>query len=143
MARTSARRRTCVFGSLTAVGAAAFGVLTGAASPQSPETRIYVLHSRAAGTCPALDWHIVVEPNDVVAGMIAWNGMKRMARATGKINRRNNAFTMKAVEMGGAARTAIVDGQIGDDGTITANIKGPNVTCYSVIVRVFDPSQTK
>lgn len=90
-----------------------------------------------------MDWHIVVEPNEIVAGMIAWDHMKTMARVTGRINRQSNTFNMKAVEMGGGARIAIVDGQIGDDGTITANIKGPNVTCYSVVVRVYDPSHTK
>jgi len=124
-------------GQLIAMGAAAFAVLVGAASPQVPEGRIYVLHSKATGACPSLDWHIVVEANDVLAGMIAWDDMKAMARATGTVNRQSNTFTMKAVEIGGQARTATVEGQIEENGTIIANIKGPNVTCDSVIVRAY------
>ena len=75
--------------------------------------------------------------------MIAWDDMKTMARATGRVNRQSNTFAMKAVEMGGQGRMATVDGQIGENGTIVANIKGPNVACNSVIVRVYVPSDTR
>lgn len=52
-----------------------------------PDGRVFALHSDATGTCPSLDWHIVVEPHDVLAGMIAWDNMASMARAIGKIDR--------------------------------------------------------
>ena len=104
---------------------------------QVPQGRIYVLHSPAAGACPSLDWHIVVEPNDILAGLIAWDDMKTMARATGKVDRPNHTFTMTAVEMGGQGRTATVDGKVEKNGTIIANINGPNVTCKSVTVRTY------
>ena len=109
----------------------------GVAFAQVPEGRIYVLHSPAAGACPSLDWHIVVEPNDILAGLIAWDDMKTMARATGKVDRPNHTFTMTAVEMGGQSRTATVDGKVEENGTIIANINGPNVTCKSVTVRTY------
>jgi hypothetical protein len=122
---------------LIALGAAVSAVLLGAASPQMPEGRIYVLHSKAAGGCPSLDWHIVVEANDILAGMISWDNMQTMARATGKVNRRTNTFSMTAVEMGGQARTAKIAGKIEGNGMLVASIEGPNVSCYSVIVRAF------
>jgi len=124
-------------GRLIAMGVAAFAVSVGAASHQVPEGRMYVLHSKAVGACPSLDWHIVVEANDILAGMIAWDDMKTMARATGTVNRQSNTFTMKAVEMGGRARTATVEGRIEENGTIIANIRGPNVICDSVVVRAY------
>jgi hypothetical protein len=122
---------------LIAIATPAYAILLSAASPEVPQGRIYVLHSQAAGGCPSLDWHIVVEPNDVVAGMIAWDDMKTMARATGTVDRKNHTLTMTAVEMGGQARTAKVDGTINDNATIIANIKGPNMTCNSVIIPAF------
>lgn len=54
-------------------------------SPDLPEGRIYVLHSSATGPCPSLDWHIVVERNDVLARMVAWDNMRSMDRATGRV----------------------------------------------------------
>lgn len=124
-------------GRLIPMGASILAVFVGAASPLVPEGRIYALHSKAAGRCPSLDWYIVVEANDIVAGMIAWDDMKTMVSATRKVNRKSNTFTMKAIEIGGQARVATVDGQIKDSGTVIANIKGPNVTCNSVIIRPY------
>ena len=74
-------------GRLIAAVSAALGLWLGAAVAQVPQGRIYVLHSPAAGACPSLDWHVVVEPNDILAGLIAWDDMKTMARATGKVDR--------------------------------------------------------
>jgi hypothetical protein len=102
-----------------------------------PEGRIYVLHSQAAGACPSLDWHIVVEANDILAGLIAWDDMRTMARATGRVDRQNHTVTMTAVEMGGQNRTATIDGKVEENGTIIANINGPNVTCRSVTIRTY------
>ena len=40
--------------------AAVFGIATfGVASAQS--SGLYVLHAKATATCPALDWHVIVE----------------------------------------------------------------------------------
>ena len=105
-----------------------------AAFAQVPEGRIYALHSIAVGACPSLDWHIVLEPNGILAGMISWNGMKTMARATGTVNQRSHTFTMIAKEMEGQARSAKVRGQIREDGLLIAHIEGPRGTCDAVIV---------
>ena len=102
-------------GRLIAATSAALGLWLGVAVAQVPQGRIYVLHSPAAGACPSLDWHIVVEPNDILAGLIAWDDMKTMARATGRVDRPNHTFTMTAVEMGGQGRTATVDGKVEEE----------------------------
>jgi hypothetical protein len=124
-------------GKIVSVGLLAFAASTNVTTAQVPEGRIYALHSKAEGACPSLDWHIVVEPNGVLAGMIAWDDMKTMARATGRINQENRTFSMIAKEIGGQTRTATIDGQIEDNGWITAKIKGPQGTCNALVVPIF------
>jgi hypothetical protein len=36
-----------------------------------PEGRLYAFHSTAQGACPALDWHIVVGPNNTLYAAVA------------------------------------------------------------------------
>jgi hypothetical protein len=98
-------------GKIVSVGLLAFAASTNVTTAQVPEGRIYALHSKAEGACPSLDWHIVVEPNGVLAGMIARDDMQTMARATGTINQENRTFSMIAKEIGGQTRTATIDGQ--------------------------------
>jgi hypothetical protein len=66
--------------------------------------------------------------------MISWDNMKTMARATGRVDRQTRTFYIVAVEVGGSARRATLRGQVGDDGTIVADVKGPNLVCKSVAV---------
>ena len=54
----------------------AIGAL-GAASAQS--SGLYVLHAKATATCPALDWHVIVEvtsTGDNLSGVIGWDNMR-------------------------------------------------------------------
>src|SRR5438309_2241879 len=97
-------------GKIVSIGLLSFAASTNVTSAQVPEGRIYTLHSKAEGACPSLDWHIVVEPNGVLAGMIAWDDMKTLARATGTIDQENHTFSMLTKEMGGQTRTATIDG---------------------------------
>src|SRR3954447_16576470 len=55
------------------------------AQKTAPGDRVYVLHSQAQGTCPALDWHIVATPGGVLSGMLAWPDQKMVARVSGSI----------------------------------------------------------
>jgi hypothetical protein len=73
---------------------------------QAPEGRLYVFHSKAMGGCPALDWHVTVGAGNALSGMIAWDDMKAMAKASGSLNMSNNTFSMTATEMGGEGRIA-------------------------------------
>jgi hypothetical protein len=116
------------------LGALAFAASLGVAAAQAPEGRLYVFHSKAMGGCPSLDWHVVAGSNGSLTGMIAWDDMKSMARATGTLNASAKTFTMKATEVGGRGRTATVDGQLRSDGWLIANVKGPNITCTGIAV---------
>jgi hypothetical protein len=111
----------------------AIAATCGVASAQNlPEGRVYTFHSKAQGSCPALDWHVVAESNGVLSGMIAWNNMQQMARAQGTLNASARTFDMKAVEVGGQGRTAEITGTVRQDGWLIANINGPGVACKGV-----------
>jgi hypothetical protein len=120
---------------------AVFGIATlGVASAQS--SGLYVLHAKATATCPALDWHIVVEVtptgNDL-SGVIGWDNMKHLANVSGTLNPNTRLFEMKATEIGGEGRTAKIDGQLRLDGWLTANIDGAGVNCKSVVIPYYVP----
>ena len=113
----------------------AIAATCGVASAQTlPAGRVYTFHSTPQGSCPALDWHVVVQSNGDLSGMIAWNNMQSMARATGTVNMANRTFSMNAVEVGGQGRTATVTGTVRQDGWLVANINGPNVSCTGVTI---------
>jgi hypothetical protein len=127
--------RTLIAASVIATGAAC-----GVASAQS--AGMYVLHAKATGSCPALDWHIAVEPTattDNLSGMIGWDNMKHIARVSGTLNPNTRFFEMTATEVGGEARTAKIDGQLRLDGWLTANITGEGVICKSVTIPYYVP----
>jgi len=116
-------------------GAFAMTAFCGAASAQGlPEGRIYSFHSPAQGACPGLDWHVVAN-GDTLNGMISWNNMQHMARASGTVNMASRTFQMTAKEVGGQNRTATITGTVRPDGWLVASISGPNVKCTGVTVQ--------
>jgi len=121
-------------GKLIVTNALIASAWVGLASAQMPDGSVYVLHSRAHGGCPSLDWYIVVEERGILAGMIAWNDMKMMTRAAGTVDRPHHRFTMAATEIGGQGRTATIEGKARDDGRLVASIKGPSIACTVVAV---------
>ena len=72
---------------MIAASVLAIAATCGAASAQgvAPPGRVYAFHSQASGQCPALDWHVVVGPNNTLSGMLAWDDMKAMAHVTGSV----------------------------------------------------------
>jgi hypothetical protein len=104
----------------------------------APEGRVYVFHSPPTGPCPELDWHVVVGNNNALTGMVAWNGMKSMANVTGSISP-NRTFSMQGKEVGGQGRTAVITGQLRNDGYLIANVKGPTINCQGITVPWFVP----
>src|SRR4051812_22543102 len=96
---------------LLAVSLSGFTYAQAPVYAQTSEGSLYVFHSSANATCPALDWHIVVLPNNMLEGIIAWDGMKAIAHAVGEIGPNRN-FTMHANEVGGQGRTATVTGTV-------------------------------
>ena len=87
-----------------------------------------------------MDWHIVTEGNGTLNGMISWNGMQDMAKATGTYNAQTGTFQMTAKEVGGQGRMATINGTADNNtGWLTANIQGANVKCQGVKVPWFVP----
>jgi hypothetical protein len=121
----------------------------------APEGRVYVFHSKPAGQCPALDWHVVVGPDNKLSGMVAWNNMQNMANVTGTINPdRTFSMTGNAIDPvkpwpmascpprcppEGQEQTAVIFGTLKADGRLTANIRGPNFDCQGIEVPWFVP----
>jgi hypothetical protein len=104
-----------------------------------PPGRVYAFHSKAAGQCPALDWHVTVGDNNTLSGMLAWNDMKAMAAVTGSVTPART-FTMTAKEVGGQGRTANIPGQVRADGWLVASIKGPKIECNGITVPWYNPA---
>ncbi len=122
---------------LIAASALAISAMCGIASAQGyPDGRVYAFHSGPQGGCPGLDWHIVAS-GSALDGMIAWDNMKAMARATGTLNLDAKTFQMTAKEVGGQERTATISGSVQSDGYLVADITGPNVSCKNVTVKWF------
>ena len=124
------------------VSALALTASLGVASAQVfPEGRVYMFHSRAQGSCPALDWHVVIGPNNTLNGMIAWgDDMQAIARATGSLNPTARTFSMQVHELGGQGRSATVDGTVRQDGWLVANVNGQDVACTGISVQWFAPT---
>ncbi|HET7882703.1 MAG TPA: hypothetical protein VFL55_17600 [Acetobacteraceae bacterium] len=119
-----------------------FGLISYAAIAQTmPPDRVYMLHSRPTGQCPALDWHIGVDDQThMLSGVITWGDhMQNLARAEGPFDPVNHTFKMEAKEVGGQNRTAQISGQVRQDGWLVANITGP-VSCSNVTIPWFRPN---
>jgi hypothetical protein len=109
----------------------------GGALAQVPQGRLYVFHSAAQGGCPALDWHVTAGANGALSGMISWNNMESMAHASGTV--KNGQVQMTATEVGGQNRTATVTGTVRQDGWLTVNVTGPNVSCQGINIPFYTP----
>ena len=120
-----------------------------------PGDRVYVLHSEAQGTCPALDWRVVVSPAGVLSGTFALPDRKMIATFAGSIlphvkaerfgrslgaNPQIQEFRMIASETSKHQRIANITGVIQPDGWMIAAVEGPSVVCKSIKVPLFVPA---
>jgi hypothetical protein len=99
----------------------------GSASAQQPKGRLFAFHSAPSGACPGMDWHVVLEPDQSLVGFIAWDGMKHIAKVSGKLET-GREFHMAAAEEGGAQRKGTVTGQV-EDTFIVASFDGTKTGC--------------
>ena len=79
----------------------ATGVASGAVAQSAG---MYELHSWATSTCPAMDWHVTLDPT--ATGNNVSGIMQHIARIAGRINPNTRFFEMTATEVGGESRTA-------------------------------------
>jgi hypothetical protein len=101
--------------------------LSAAVGAEPPHGRLFAFHSGATGACPAMDWHIVLEADNSLSGIIGWDGMKHLAKVSGKLET-GRMFKLAAVEQGGAGRTGTVKGQV-EDTFIVASFDGTATGC--------------
>ena len=134
---TSARMLAAIAASALACSDA----LTVAMAQQSPDIlppgRMYAFHSRPSDGCPSLDWHMVLQSDNHLSGLIATDDMSKVFRVSGTLGR-NRAFHLNGEEIGGAGRTGTVDGQVRSDGWMVAdisNMSGPS-PCNDHVVNV-------
>jgi hypothetical protein len=99
----------------------------GSAPAQQPKGRLFAFHSAPTGACPGMDWHVVLQPDQSLVGFIAWDGMRHIAKVSGKLET-GRAFQMTAAEEGGAQRKGTVKGQV-EDTFIVASFDGTQTDC--------------
>jgi hypothetical protein len=118
-----------------------------------PGDRVYVLHSEAQGSCPSLNWHIVLRPDGVISGTFGSDNPKMVAMVAGSIdpqvqvdryanpqasNQQDRTFSMIATELGTGYRVANITGTIDPNGWLSANVQGgPGVACKNIKVPLF------
>jgi hypothetical protein len=97
---------------------------------QSGAPGLYSYHTDpVVGGCPGLDWHITVGKDDSLAGFVAWDQGKHIAKLAGTINKQRT-FEMNAQEVG-TGKTAKVVGTAGGT-TINVQINGSGTACDGV-----------
>ena len=115
-----------------------------AASPaavQAPQERVFSFHSNATFSgCPSLDWHVVVQPDYTVSGMVGWQNMQLMAHVTGTMDAQSRTYQLTAKQVG-SNRTATINGTIISPDHITANIKGPGIDCQGLDIWAYTPQR--
>jgi hypothetical protein len=98
------------------------------ATAQQTGSRLYAFHTGKMGACPGLDWHITVDPDNKLVGIVAWGPEdEHMARLVGQMEP-NRSFKMAAKEVGGAGRTATVSGTAQGE-YVNATIEGSGTAC--------------
>lgn len=123
---------------LIVAAAFAIAVTGGIAVAQGQDERVFTFRSGSGGNCPLLDWHLVVEPDHSVNGMIGWNNDMTIARVTGTLDLQAKTFSLTAKEAGGS-RTATIDGKVISSNHLVVNIKAqaPLTDCQNVDVWAF------
>ena len=95
---------------------------------------LYAFHTGQTPTCPGLDWHVTIEPDNGVNGFVAWNQGQHIARLAGTISP-DGSFQTQATEVGGAGRKASVSGRAAGT-NISIFISGTGTVCDNVMLNV-------
>jgi hypothetical protein len=107
--------------------------LPGIASGEIPYKGLYSFHTGKTGACPGLDWHVTVEPDGKVIGMVSWDEMTHMAKLEGTVQS-DGKFSMNAKEVGGPKTATVVGSASGNYATLT--ISGTGGPCDGKTVQV-------
>jgi hypothetical protein len=98
------------------------------AQAQAPGSKdmLYATSTVAKGSCPGMDWHIVVHADKSVNGMVGWDQAKHMVHLIGTMDDQG-AIKMKAVDSG-SNMADIVTGTI-NGSVLKASISGTGTPC--------------
>jgi hypothetical protein len=109
------------------IGLAAAAPLSSAVAADSVmRGALYPFHSNPTGTCPGLDWHVVVGADNSVTGMVAWDRMKHFASLSGNLSP-DDSFRIEAAEVGGPIK-ATITGKV-TPAHVTISINGTGTGC--------------
>ena len=94
--------------------------VTSVQAQTSAKDTLYDARTQPQGSCPAMDWHVVVHPDKSVNGVIGWDNFKHIAHIATTLDG-HGAFKANATEQGGASHS--VNGTV-DPKAIRADISG-------------------
>jgi len=127
---TARRRAKLAVG--TSTGILTIGLLTigalGPAQAQAPGSKdmLYATSTVAKGSCPGMDWHIVVHSDKTVNGMVGWDEAKHMVHLTGTMDD-HGVIKMNAVDPGSNKADTVTG--TADGSVLKARISGTGTPC--------------
>ena len=130
MTRTT--RAIVITTSMTAfIAAASFAPVK---AQRTVQAQWYNVSTPKSGTCPGIDWHVVVDADRTIAGNLSWDRMRHTATLAGTL-KPDNTFELIASEVGGS-KHATITGKVlrsGSEFTITGSGTGCDNQTFSAI----------
>ena len=105
-----------------------------AKAQRTVQAQWYNLSTPKSGTCPGIDWHVVVDADRTIAGNLSWDRMKHTATLSGSL-KPDDTFELTASEVGGS-KHATITGKVlrsGSEFTITGSGTGCDNQKFTVI----------
>ena len=135
--RGTPSRVRLITGALAGIGALGLSaaVPLSSAQAQSPGSKdmLYATSAPAKGSCPSMDWHIVVHSDKTVNGMVSWDGSQHLVHLTGTMDD-HDALKMNAVDPG-SNKSDTVTGTI-EGNVLKAHINGTGTACDNETMNV-------
>jgi hypothetical protein len=128
--RRTTRAIVITTGMIPFIAAASFAP---AKAQRTVQPQWYNLSTPKSGTCPGIDWHVVVDADRSIAGNLSWDRMRHTATLAGTL-KPDNTFELTASEVGGS-RHATITGKVLNQGSVFT-ITGTGTGCDNQTFRV-------
>jgi hypothetical protein len=133
---TRITRAIVITTSMTAfIAAASFAPVK---AQRTVQAQWYNLSTPKSGTCPGIDWHVVVDADRTIAGNLSWDRMRHTATVTGTL-KPDDTFELTASEVGGS-RHATITGKVLSQGS-EFTVAGTGTGCDNQKFRVIASQQ--
>jgi hypothetical protein len=106
-----------------------------AKAQRTVQAQWYNVSTPKSGTCPGIDWHVVVDADRTIAGNLSWDRMRHTATLNPGTLKPDNTFELTASEVGGS-KHATITGKVltqGSEFTITGTGTGCDNQTFHVI----------